>query len=228
MTDHTAKLHIYEQFARIGKALAAPGRLELIDLLVQGERSVEALAKQAQMSVANASQHLQVLLAARLVTTRRDAQRIHYRLAAPSVIELWLALRRTAESQLAELPAVARAYLGDPDAFEPIDREELARRIEDGTVVIIDVRPAEEFEHGHIAGAVSVPLDALKTWAREAAPRRKPIVAYCRGPYCVYASQAVAELNKRGLRAMRSADGVAEWSAAGLPIEPAHAIGARP
>ena len=219
MPDHAAKQRIYEQFARIGKALAAPGRLELIDLLAQGERPVDALAKEAQMSVANASQHLQVLLAARLVDTRRDAQRIYYRLASPSVLELWLALRRTAESQLAELPAVAREYLGDPDSFDPIDRDELARRIAAGTVVLIDVRPAEEFVQGHIAGAVSVPLDSLKAWAREDAPKRKPIVAYCRGPYCVYAIQAVAELKKRGLRAMRADDGVAEWNAAGLPIE---------
>ena len=219
MSNHAAKQRIYEQFARVGKALAAPGRLELIDLLVQGERSVDALAKEAQMSVANASQHLQVLLAARLVETRREAQRIHYRLAAPCVSDLWLALRRTAESQLAELPAVAREYLGDPEAFEPISRDELARRLEAGTVVVIDVRPTEEFEQGHIVGAVSVPLDALEAWARDDAPRRKQIVAYCRGPYCVYALQAVAELKKRGLRATRAEDGVAEWRAAGFPVE---------
>jgi rhodanese-related sulfurtransferase len=219
MTDHAAKARIYEQFSRIGKALAAPGRLELIDLLIQGERSVDALAKEAQMSIANASQHLQVLLAARLVESRRDAQRIYYRLAAPSVVELWLALRRTAESQLAELPAVAREYLGDPDGFEPIDREELARRLEAGTAVLIDVRPKEEFEHGHIAGAISVPLESLKSWAKDEAPKRKQIVAYCRGPYCVYAVQAVTELKKRGLRAARTEDGVAEWRAAGYPIE---------
>jgi rhodanese-related sulfurtransferase/DNA-binding MarR family transcriptional regulator len=219
MSDHSAKQRIYEQFARIGKALGAPGRLELIDLLAQGERPVDALAKEARMSVANASQHLQVLLAARLVETRRDAQRIFYRIAAPSVIELWLALRRTAESQLAELPAVAREYLGDPDTFEPIDRDELMRRLEAGTVVVIDVRPTEEFESGHIAGAVSVPVNEIKSWARVEAPKRKQIVAYCRGPYCVYALQAVAELKKRGLRAVRSEDGVAEWRAAGLPVE---------
>jgi rhodanese-related sulfurtransferase/DNA-binding transcriptional ArsR family regulator len=219
MANRAAKTRIYEQFARIGKALAAPGRLELIDLLLQGERSVDALARETQMSIANASQHLQVLLAARLVESRRDAQRIYYRLGAPSVVELWLALRRTAESQLAELPVVAREYLGDPEGFEPIDREELARRLDAGTVVLIDVRPTEEFEHGHIAGAVSVPLEALKAWARDEAPKRKQIVAYCRGPYCVYAIQAVAELEKRGLRAARTDDGVAEWRAAGYPIE---------
>lgn len=219
MPDHAAKLRIYEQFARIGKALAAPGRLELVDLLVQGERPVDALAKEAQMSIANASQHLQVLLAARLVDTRRDAQRIYYRLASPAVIELWLALRRTAETQLAELPAVARQYLGEADALEPIGRDELARRIEAGTVVLVDVRPKAEFEQGHLPGAVSVPLDSLERWAREDAPKRKQIVAYCRGPYCAYAIQAVAALTKRGLRAVRATDGVAEWRAAGHPIE---------
>jgi len=219
MSDHAAKIRIYEQFARIGKALAAPGRLELIDLLAQGERSVDALATEAQMSIANASQHLQVLLAARLVDSRRDAQRIYYRLASPAVLELWLAVRQTAEKQLAELPIVAREYLGNAEDLEPVDRDELARRLKEGTVVLIDVRPAEEFAQGHIAGAVSVPLQALKAWAREDAPKRKQIVAYCRGPYCVYAIEAVRELKKRGLRAARADDGVAEWSAAGYPIE---------
>lgn len=218
MANHEAKQRIYEQFARIGKALAAPGRLELIDLLSQGERPVDALAREAAMSIANASQHLQVLHAARLVDTRREGQRIFYRLAAPSVVNLWLALRSTAEGQLADLSAVARDYLGAPDDFEPIERDELARRIEAGTVVLIDVRPPEEFEQGHIAGAVSVPIEEIKTWAR-GAPKRKQIVAYCRGPYCVYALQAVTELQKRGLRAVRAKDGVSEWRAAGLPIE---------
>lgn len=217
MKDHAVKQRIYEQFARIGKALAAPGRLELIELLVQGERPVDALAREAAMSVANASQHLQILAAARLVDTRREAQRIYYRLADPSVVDLWLALRRVAETQLAELDAVVRAYLGEPQAFEPIDRGELARRLEAGTVVLIDVRPREEFEQGHIAGAISVPLGELERWA-STAPKRKQIVAYCRGPYCVYALQAVEELQKRGLRALRSEDGIAEWRAAGLSV----------
>lgn len=215
MTDHAAKVRIYEQFARIGKALAAPARLELLDLLVQGERSVDALARETQLSVANASQHLQVLLAARLVDTRRDAQRIYYRIAASQVLDLWLAVRRTAEAQLAEMPGVAREYLGDPDDFQPIDREELARRLDAGTVVLIDVRPVEEFEQGHIAGAVSVPITEIKSWARDHAPRRKQIVAYCRGPYCVYARQAVAELRRQGRRAVHLGDGVAEWRTAG-------------
>jgi len=218
MPAHATNQRIYEQFARIGKALAAPGRLELIDLLAQGERPVDALAREATMSIANASQHLRVLHAARLVDTRREGQRVYYRLAAPAVVNLWLALRSTAESQLAELEEIALDYLGASETLEPIDRDELARRIAAGTVIVIDVRPPEEFEQGHIAGAVSVPLRKLKAWAR-AAPKRRPIVAYCRGPYCVFAVQAVAELQKLGLRAMRSADGVAEWRAAGLPVE---------
>jgi rhodanese-related sulfurtransferase len=219
MSDHAAKVRIYEQFARLGKALSAPGRLELIDLLAQGERPVDALAGEAGMSIANASQHLQVLLAARLVASRRDAQRIYYRLASPTVLELWLALRRAAQSQLAELPVVAREYLGDVEGLEAIGRDELARRLDDGSVVLIDVRPRHEFEQGHIAGAVSVPLDTLAAWARKDAPKRKQIVAYCRGPYCAYAIEAVRELTKRGLRAMRAEDGVAEWRAAGHTVE---------
>jgi rhodanese-related sulfurtransferase/DNA-binding transcriptional ArsR family regulator len=218
MTDHAAKVRIYDQFARIGKALAAPARLELLDLLVQGERSVDALARETHMSVANASQHLQVLLAAHLVDTRRDAQRVYYRLAASQVVDLWRAVRETAEVLLAELPGVAREYLGDPDEFQPIGREELARRLDAGTVVLIDVRPTEEYEHGHIAGAVSVPITEIRSWARARAPRRKQIVAYCRGPYCVYATQAVAELRKHGRRAMRLTDGVAEWRTAGYEV----------
>ena len=221
-TSHAAKQRIYEQFARVGKALAAPARLELIDLLAQGERSVDALAREAALSIATASQHLQVLHAARLVETRREGQRIFYRLAGPAVEALWLSLRGTAEAQLAELPGVAREYLGDPDALEPIDRAELARRLDAGTVVLIDVRPAEEYAQGHIAGAISVPLDELATWAKQA-PRRKQIVAYCRGPYCVYAAQAVAELRKRGRRALRLRDGVVEWRAAGYKVATAGA-----
>lgn len=215
--SNTTKQRIYEQFARISKALAAPGRLELLDLLTQGERSVDALARETGLSVANASQHLQVLAAARLVESRRDAQRVLYRIADDSVVMLWHALRRTAEARLAELDEVARAYLVGRDEFEPIDRAELARRLEAGTVTLIDVRPVEEYDHEHIAGAISVPLDRLPAWARTA-PKRKQVVAYCRGPYCVYALEAVAALQKRGLSARRTEDGVAEWRAAGLPV----------
>jgi rhodanese-related sulfurtransferase len=216
--SHAAKQRIFEQFARIGKALASPSRLELLDLLGQGERSVEMLARACELSVANASQHLQALYATRLVESRRDGQRIYYRLADPSVAALWQALRATAEKQLAELDAVARAYLEGRDELEPIDRAELLRRIKAGSVTLIHVRPAEEYAQAHLPGAISVPLDDVKAFARTA-PRRKQVVAYCRGPYCVFALKAVAELQKRGLNAVRFEDGVQEWSAAGLPLE---------
>jgi rhodanese-related sulfurtransferase len=214
---HAAKQRIYEQFARISKALAAPARLELLDLLSQGERSVDALARATALSVANASQHLQVLAAARLIESRRDGQRVFYRVAGPSVETLWHALQRTAEARLAELDEVARDYLVGRDDFVPIERAELVRRLRAGTVTLIDVRPVEEFEAAHIEGAVSVPLDELPRWARTA-PKKKQVVAYCRGPYCVYALQAVEALRKKGIDAVRAEDGVSEWRAAGLPI----------
>jgi rhodanese-related sulfurtransferase len=216
--SHAAKQRIYGQFARLGKALASPSRLELLDLLGQGERSVEVLARGCELSVANASQHLQALYAARLVESRRDGQRIYYRLADPSVAALWQALRTTAERQLAELDSVAREYLEGCDEFEPIDRTELLRRMKTGSVTLIDVRPQEEYEQAHLPGAVCVPLDDVKDFARKA-PKKKQVVAYCRGPYCVLALKAVAELNRRGIRAARFEDGVQEWSAAGLPLE---------
>lgn len=217
LPDHAAKQRIYEQFARVSKALAAPARLELLDLLLQGERSVDALAAATELSVANASQHLQVLAAARLIEPRRRAQRVYYRVADASVTALWFALRHTAEARLSELDEVARAYLTGRDDLEPIGRDELARRLRDGSVTLIDVRPAEEYAQGHIAGAVSVPLEQLEAFAQRA-PRRRAVVAYCRGPYCVYALQAVAALRGQGLRATRCEDGVAEWRAAGLPV----------
>jgi rhodanese-related sulfurtransferase len=216
--SHDGKLRIYDQFARIGKALAAPSRLELIDLILQGERPVDALAREAHLSVANASQHLQVLHAAKLIESRRQGQHILYRIADPVVERLWIALRDTARKQLADLEQVARDYLEGADDFAPIERKELARRIKDGTVTLIDVRPREEYEQGHLPGAISVPVEEIDEWARSA-PRRRPVVAYCRGPFCVYAVQAVAKLRKRGLQATRSEDGVAEWRGAGLPVE---------
>ncbi|MBS1124182.1 MAG: transcriptional regulator, ArsR family [Deltaproteobacteria bacterium] len=213
-----AKQRIYEQFARIGKALASPARLELLDLLVQGERAVDALAAGTEMSIANASQHLQVLAGARLVESRREAQRVLYRLADPSVEALWQTLRLTGERRLAELDAVAREYLVHRDELEPIGRGELTKRMRAGTVTLIDVRPVEEFSQGHLPGAVSVPLDELRSWAKRA-PKRKQVVAYCRGPYCVWALEAVELLADHGISAARLEEGVGEWRAAGLPIE---------
>lgn len=214
---HAKKRRVYDQFARIGKALASPTRLELLDLLCQGERSVDALAKQASLEIASTSQHLRALAAARLVETRRDGQRVVYRVADPSVVALYHSLRTAAEAQLAEVDSVARAYLDGKDELEAIDRVELSRRLKDGSVVLIDVRPSEEFAQGHIRGAVSVPPDEVAAWA-QTAPRKKEIVAYCRGPYCVYALDAARHLEKRGLRVRRLADGVPEWRAAGLPV----------
>jgi rhodanese-related sulfurtransferase len=216
--SHAAKQRIYEQFARVGKALASPSRLELLDLLGQGERSVDALARACELSVANASQHLQALYAARLVDSRREGQRVLYRLADPTVAALWQSLRATAQKQLAEVDAVAREYLEGRDEFEPIGRDELLRRMKSDSITLIDVRPVEEYEQAHLPGAISVPVEEVKEFARKA-PRRKQVVAYCRGPYCVFALQAVAELQKRGLKAVRFEDGVQEWSAAGLPLE---------
>jgi rhodanese-related sulfurtransferase len=215
---HAAKQRIYEQFARIGKALSCPSRLELLDLLGQRERSLEQLARACELSVANASQHLQALYAARLVDSRRDRQRVLYRLADPSVAVLWRALLTTAEKQLAELDSVAREYLEGRDELEPIDRRELLRRMKAGTVTLIDVRPIEEYQQAHLPGALSVPLDDVKKFARKV-PKQKQVVAYCRGPYCVFALKAVAELKKRGINAARLEDGVQEWGAAGLPLE---------
>jgi rhodanese-related sulfurtransferase len=216
--SHAAKQRIYEQFSRISKALAAPARLELLDLLLQGERPVDALARATGLSVANASQHLQVLAGARLIDSRREGQRIFYRVADASVVELWHTLRRTVEARIPELNAVVRDYLVGLDEFEPINRAELARRLKAGTVTLIDVRPVEEYEAAHIPGAVSVPLDQIGAFAKTV-PKRRTIVAYCRGPYCVLSLQAVALLRKRGIAAMRSEDGISEWRAAGLALE---------
>jgi rhodanese-related sulfurtransferase len=215
--SHAAKQRIYEQFSRVGKALASPARLELLDLLGQGERSVELLAELAELSVANTSQHLKALYGARLIDSRKEGQRVFYRLAHPRVAELWHALRAAAEAQLAELDAVASDYLEGRDAFEPIDRSELWRRMRDGSVTLIDVRPREEYAQAHLPGAISVPLEELKRFSPPS--KRKQVVAYCRGPYCVYALKAVAELKKRGVNAVRFEDGVQEWRAAGLPLE---------
>src|SRR5262245_22562157 len=227
MTDrpanHAAKQRIYEQFSRIAKALAAPARLELLDVLLQGERSVDALARATQLSVPNASQHLQVLAGARLVDARRDGQRVLYRVADDSIEALWHALRHAAETRLAELDSVVRDYMGGRDDFEPIGRTELVGRLKAGSVTLIDVRPVEEYQAAHIAGASSVPLERVVAFARTV-PKGRSVVAYCRGPYCVLAVQAVTALRKRGIAARRLEDGVSEWRAAGLPIERSAAL----
>lgn len=212
------KTQLYGQFARLGKALASPHRLELLDLLAQSERTVESLAVEVGASVANASQHLQALRRAGLVATRKDGLFVHYRIADPSVLKLCAALRTVAETQYAELDRIVRRHFGDRSDAEPVQMAELLRRARTGEVVILDARPAREYAAGHITGAVSLPIDELQRRLRSL-PKSKPFVAYCRGPYCVYADQAVEQLRKTGRRAQRLAGGFPEWKAAGLPVE---------
>jgi rhodanese-related sulfurtransferase/DNA-binding transcriptional ArsR family regulator len=218
VADRAAKQALFDEFARVGKALASGRRIELLDVLANGERTVDALARQLGLSVANASQHLQILRQAGLVATRRDGNSIHYRLAAPEVFELWRALRTLAASRLAEVERLAAAYLGARDQLEPITRQELARRLEEGDeLVVLDVRPTEEHAAGHLPGAVSIPLAELRERLREL-PGDREIVAYCRGPFCAFAHEAIAVLTDAGLTARRLEDGLPEWAAAGLAV----------
>ena len=220
MKHREFKDRLYQELGRIAKAIDSPRRLELIDLLAQGERSVEDVAAQTTLSVANTSRHLQILRAARLVEARKDGLRVYYRLAEPGVYEIARAVGRLAERRLAEVDQLVRTYLGSRDELEAVPREELVRRVREGRVIVIDVRPAEEYRAGHIPGALSIPVSELKERLAEI-PRRKEIVAYCRGPYCVMAYEAVARLRAHGRRARRLIDGLPEWRAAGLPIEAA-------
>lgn len=212
------KDRLFEQFARVGKALASPRRLEIVDLLAQGERPVEEIARETAMSVASASQHLQALKAARMVETRREGLYVHYRLADEDVFRTWQAIRDLAESRLVEIDRVVEAYLEDRDALEAVDATELMERLSDGSVVILDVRAEEEYQAGHIPGALSVPVDALEA-ALQTLPKTRELVAYCRGPYCVFSDEAVAFLRARGYRARRLRQGLPDWRAAGLPVE---------
>ena len=215
MGDHDAKRALFEELSRVGKALASPIRLELLDVLTQGERSVEELATETATTVASCSAHLQTLRHANLVSTRREGTRIHYRLAGQDVARLAIALRDVATAHIADVPAAARRYLGGE--VEQIDREELQRRLQSGEVVVVDVRPEPEYEAGHIPGAVSIPVDDLARRLDELPPDAE-IVAYCRGPYCVFAHDAVRHLTGSGRRARRLADGLPEWRDAGLPV----------
>jgi rhodanese-related sulfurtransferase len=212
------KAAVYEQIARIGQAAASPSRLELLDLLSQGPRTVEALARQTGQSVATTSHHLQVLRRARLVDAEKAGLYVTYSLADPQVGQFLLDLRRLAESRLAEIQHVTRQYLEGRGALEPIDDEELLRRVRAGDVTLVDVRPREEYVAGHLPGAISVPLSDLLKRAGELRKRRD-IVAYCRGPYCVMALDAVDLLRRKGFRAHRLEHGVAEWRARGWRVE---------
>jgi len=217
MGDRQAKEALFDAFAEVAKALGSGRRAEIIDVLAQGERSVEEIADEIAQSVANTSHHLRALARAGLVTTRRDGTRVFYRLASDRVGELWAALRDVAEAHAAGLDRLAAAYLGNRDGIEIVGRKELSQRLRRGEVVVLDVRPTPEYAAGHIAGARSVPITELRRQLKSL-PADADVVAYCRGPYCVYADDAVRQLRKRGVNARRLEDGFPEWKKAGLPV----------
>jgi ArsR family transcriptional regulator len=217
MSTTNPKRRLYAQFALVAKAAGHEHRLELLEHLGQGERSVEALAALAGLTVANASQHLQHLRRAGLVSGRRDGKRVFYALADDAVVDFLAALRAIAERGLAEVDRVVASYFRARDSLEPVSRTELARRLKRKSVTVLDVRPEEEFALGHVPGAVNIPLKQLERRLAEL-PRGREIVAYCRGPYCVLSFEAVAALRARGFKARRLADGLPEWRAAGLPV----------
>ena len=217
MGDRAAKEALFAEFAVVGKALGNPKRLELIDLLAQGPRSVDDLASAADVGVSTCSAHLQTLREAGLVETRRDGKRIYYSLAADDVADLWDHLRSVAQDHRPHTELARRAYLG-PDDTDAVDTDELLRRLQAGDVVVLDVRPAPEYAAGHLPGAIHVPLDELAGRLAEL-PRDQEIVAYCRGQYCVLAHDAVRLLNSHGLNARRAVDGLLEWRLAGHPVD---------
>lgn len=211
------KNHLYDQVARIGKALASPKRLELVELLCQGEKTVETLATQADIGIKLASAHLKELRMARLVDTRKEGKYVVYRLASPSVADLWVRLREQAEERLVELQMALSSIVAHGDDLQGVDRADILRRAQAGEVVVLDVRPTDEFDAGHLPHARSMPLNELKKRIAEL-PDGLPVVAYCRGPFCLMARDAVAQLRKRGFQAFHLTDGVAEWRARGLPV----------
>lgn len=226
MPDRPAKTELFDQFARVAGALASGRRAEIVDVLANGERTVEQLSRQVGLSVANTSQHLQILKEAGLVASTREGTRVRYRLASPTVYHFWVALRSLTAERSPGVERLVEAYLGSRDELEPIGRQELMARLRSGEpLVVVDVRPVEEYAAGHLLGARSIPLDELETRLREL-PRKREIVAYCRGPYCAFAPEAVRKLRRQGFRARQLVDGLPEWAAAGLAVESAaEAIG---
>ena len=218
MSSGHFKQDLFAQFARVGKALSNPNRLELIEFLAQGERSVDELAKISGLSVANTSQHLQQLRQAGLVVSRKQGLKVFYNLSGDDVIGLLESLRGVAERHLAEVSQLVETYLTVKDNLEAVPASELLDRAREGLVTVIDVRPAEEYAAGHVPGAVNVPLDELEQHLGKLNPQQE-VVAYCRGPHCILAFDAVARLRKKGLNARRLEDGFPEWKKAGLPIE---------
>lgn len=218
MSISNPKQALYEQFAQVAKAFGNPQRLELVEHLAQGPRSVEALATKLSLPVANVSQHLQAMRRAGLVTSERDGKFVNYRLADDGVLDAFAAIRSVAEKHSAEVERVVRGWFGRRDDMEPISREELAARMSDGAVTVIDVRPPDEYSLGHLPGAINVPLADLSVRLDEFQPGRE-VVAYCRGPWCVMSFEAVAALRRKGVPARRLEDGLPEWKAAGLAVE---------
>ncbi len=220
MSSGTAKAALFDALASVAQGLGSGRRAEIVDVLAQGERSVEEIAVEISQSVANTSQHLRVLARAGLVRTRREGTRVFYRLASERVGDLWAAVRDVAVRHVAEVSVLAEEYLGERDGVEQLSAAELEQRLASGQVVVLDVRPEPEYRAGHIAGARSAPMSSLEGLAPRL-PRRREIVAYCRGPYCVYADDAVRLLRARGLKARRLDVGFPEWRRAGLPVETA-------
>jgi ArsR family transcriptional regulator len=218
MSTQHPKRAVFEHLAAVARALGSPRRLELLELLAQTERSVDDLATLAEISIANASQHLQQLRRFGLLEARREGKRVIYKLADPELIVLLATLSRVTERNVGAVEKLLNSYFRRRDSLEPVSRKELCRRMRDGRVTVIDTRPEAEFAAGHLPGAINVPQDELNRRLREL-PRGRDIVAYCRGPFCVLSYEAVAELRKRGFKAFRLEGGYPEWKAAGLPVE---------
>lgn len=218
MSSGNLKHDLSAQFARVGKALSNGNRLELLEFLAQGERTVESITKVSGLTLANTSQHLQQLRQAGLVVARKEGQHVYYRLAGDDVVMLLKALRSVAERHLAEVERLVNTYLSVKDALEPIPAEELLQRVRRGLVTVLDVRPQEEYAAGHLPGAVNIPLADLEA-RLDQLPRQQEVVAYCRGPYCVLAYDAVAKLREKGFTARRLEEGYPEWQVAGLPVQ---------
>ena len=214
----TFKSDLFEQFARVGKALSSGKRLQMLEFLAQGERSVDVLAKMTGLSIANASQHLQQLRQAGLATARKEGLYVFYGLSGDSIVRLLAALRVVGQEHLAEVDKLVKLYFESKDGLEPVPAKELLQRAKAGMVTVLDVRPTEEYAAGHIRGAINVPLAELTRRLREI-PSSKEIVAYCRGPYCLLAFEAVALLRKKGRKARRLEDGFPEWKSVGLPVD---------
>ncbi len=218
MSSGNPKRELYVQFATVAKAIGNEHRLELLELVAQGERSVEALAERSGLSIANASQHLQQLRRAGLIKAQRQAKFVLYRLADDAVLAMLAAMQKVAERNIGEVERILRSYFHARDDLEPVSRTELSRRMKHGLVTVLDVRPEDEFALGHLPGARNIPLTQLKRHLSKL-DRKTEIIAYCRGPYCVLSFEAVAQLRKLGFRARRMQDGLPEWKAAGLPVE---------